>query len=79
MSNVKVMIEHNKDNGYYKIHIRIPDHHCTYESLKTNLLAWHCGSLALNALDMARRIIEKDIDSIPDTPPSEVTEIDTND
>ena len=59
MSDVKVMIDHDKEGGYYKIHIRIPDHHVSYAGMKIHLLTWGSGSGALNALDIARRIIEE--------------------
>ena len=82
MPNVKVMIDHDEDAGYYKIQIRIPDGHGSYETLKRNLLTWGSGSAALNALDIARTIINMEIDypdTSSDTPPSEVMEISTND
>ena len=73
--NVMVMIDHDKEVGYYSIRIRIPDSHGTYEGLKTNLLSWGERSIALNALEIARTIINMEIDyddtsTSPDTVPS---------
>ena len=72
MSGVKVMIDHDKDAGYYNIRIRIPDSHGPYKGLKMNLLSWGCRSVALNALDMAKTMINMEMDysdTSSNTPP----------
>ena len=78
MSGVKTMIEHDKENGYYKIHIRVPDHHVSYDGMKIHLLTLGSGSVALNALDIARRIIDTDTIKSQIPSHSEVTEISTD-
>ena len=68
MKKTRVMIDYDTDRGYYKIQIRIPDGHGTYDDLKRNLLTWSSGGAALNALDIARTIIQMELD-YPDTSP----------
>jgi hypothetical protein len=61
-ARVRVMIDHDEDGGVYNIRIKIPHGHGTYEDLKRNILTWGCGSAALNALDIARTIINMETD-----------------
>ena len=79
MNDVKTQIQHDAINGYYEIRIRVPDHHVSYEGMKIHLLTWGSGSVALNALDIARRIIDTDTIKSPIPSHSEVTEISTDD
>lgn len=58
MSNARMIIEHQKDQGRYRIQIFVPDDVVPYAVMKTRLLSGRsCG---IHAIEFARELLEKE-------------------